>query len=74
MFFCILCTFPEPVDIYACVNNRLTFLEVLFPRAYPFSLYQFIEVNISFLQVELEKLRLLCERISKREKVKVCLT
>jgi hypothetical protein len=31
-----------------------------------------IEPLLYHLQVELEKLRLLCERVIKREKVKVC--
>ena len=32
-----------------------------------------MSIHIILLQVELEKLRLLCERVIKREKVKVCL-
>jgi len=32
-----------------------------------------MSIHIILLQVELEKLRLLCERVIKREKVKVCI-
>ena len=38
----------------------------------PFTLV-LMSIRIILLQVELEKLRLLCERVIKREKVKVCL-
>ena len=38
----------------------------------PFTLV-LMSIRIILLQVELEKLRLLCERVIKREKVKVCI-
>jgi hypothetical protein len=53
--------------------SLLSYYLNLFLQRTPPSILVLISTHIILLQVELEKLRLLCERVIKREKVKVCI-